>query len=334
MLRNSARIDMISVTPQGNIVGTGDVAQRLMQADFNINALRTNDVLRKDEWKAMDNVLIEISRKRLVAVQLLVERGLSFPIGNGLGTTILEWEQVSDMDAANVSMAGVTEGERDTLEYTLQSMPLPIIHKDFNINIRKLEASRTTGQPLDTAQVAMASTLVAEAVEEMVFLGHATREGSSRIYGLLTETNRNTGSVTANWDTAGTSGANKLTDVLAMINAMQDDHMYGPYGLFVPQTAFLNLQDDFKSESDKTEMARLLEIDSLDFIRPSRDVTAGAVVMVQLTSDVIDEVIGLQPTIVQWDTNGGMTKNFKVMAIMIPRVRSTVTNQSGIAHYS
>lgn len=329
-----AQIDVIQRGSGGNLIGSGPVAMKLLQSGFNINALRTNDVLRKDEWKAMDNVLIEVARKRLVAVNELMTRGLQFPISNGLGTTILEWEDVSDMEPANVSMSGITEGERDTLDFTLNSMPLPIIHKDFNINIRKLEASRTTGQPLDTAQIAMASTLVSEQVESMVFLGHATREGNARIFGITTEGNRNTGSVTANWDTPGTSGANKLTDVLAMIDALQNDNMYGPYGIFVPVVAHNNLQDDFKSESDKTEMERLLQIDGIEFIKASKDVPAGAVLMIQLTKDVIDEVVGLQPTIVQWETHGGFTVNFKVMAIMIPRVRSTQTNQSGVAHFS
>lgn len=327
-------IDIISSTPQGNLIGSGPVAQRLLQANFNINALRTNDVLRKDEWVAMDNVLVEIARKQLVAVNELIARDLRFGIGNGLGTTILEWEDVSDMDPANVSMSGITEGERDTLDFTLNSMPLPIIHKDFNINIRKLEASRTTGQPLDQAQISMASTLVMEQIELMVFLGHATREGNARIFGLTTEPNRNTGSVTANWDTPATTGANKLTDILAMIDQMTTDNMYGPYGIFIPVTAHNNLQDDFKAESDKTEMSRLLEVAGIEFIKPSKDVPAGAVIMVQLTKDVIDEVIGLQPTIVQWESHGGMTVNFKVMAIMIPRVRSTQTNQSGVTHFS
>jgi hypothetical protein len=184
------------------------------------------------------------------------------------------------------------------------------------------------------AQTAMASTLVSEAVESMVFAGHATREGSSRIFGLLTATNRNTGSVTANWDVSTTTGANKLTDVIAMISAAAVDNMYGPFGLFVPQAAYNYLADDYKAESDKTQLQRLLEVPGLEFILPSKDVTAGAIVMVQLTPDVIDEVVGLQPTIVQWETNGGMTVNFKVMAIMIPRVRDTVTGQSGVIHYS
>lgn len=327
-------IDIIRAAPNGGLVGSGPVAERLLAADFNINALRTNAVLRKDEWLQMDETLIEIGRKRLVAVGELMSRGLQHPISNGLGTTILEWEQVSDMDPANVSMSGITEGERDTLEFTLQNMPLPIIHKDFNINIRKLEASRSTGQSLDMAQTAMASILVNEQIESMVFLGHATREGTAQIFGLTTEPNRNTGSVTADWDAGATTGQNKLDDVLSMIDALQIDHMYGPYGMFVPNTAHLELQDDFKANSDKTQMQRLLEVTGLEFIKASTDVPAGAVIMFQLTKDVIDEVVGMQPTIVQWETHGGMTVNFKVMAIMIPRVRSTVTNQSGVAHFS
>ena len=334
MRNTGVQVDTISLNRQGAIVGHGSVAQRLMEADFNINALRTNDVLRKDQWKAIDNVLIEVGRKRLVIVQELVSRGLVHRIGNGLGTTILEWEQVTDMEPADVSMSGITEGERDILEFTLQSMPLPIIHKDFNINIRKLRASQNSGQPLDLAQAEMAATLVMEQIELMVFAGHATRVGASQIYGLQTEPNRNTGSVTNNWDLAGTSGENKLTDTIAMIDALQTDHMYGPYGLWVPQAAHNFLQQDFKSNSDKSTMSRLLETTDLSFIKPSRDVTAGTVVMHQLSRDVLDEVVGLEPTVVQWETNGGMTMNFKVMAIMVPRARSTVTSQSGVVIYS
>ncbi len=161
---NGAQVDLIGVQ-DGQLRSTGDVATRLMQSGFNINALRTNAVLRKDEWSQLDTALIEVARKRLPLVTALVGAGLTFNIGNGLGTTILERDQVSDMEPADVSMSGVTRGEQDTLEYTLQSMPLPIIHKDFTINIRKLEASRTLGQPLDTAQAALAGRLVAESPE-------------------------------------------------------------------------------------------------------------------------------------------------------------------------
>ena len=329
---SGVQIDTISARG-GSLAGSGQVAQRLLEANFNVNALRTNTVLRKDEWEQMDNTLVEIARKRLVATQALMNAGLRHNISNGLGTTILEWEQVTDMEPAEVSMSGVTEGERDRLEFALQGLPLPIIHKDFQINIRALEASRRTGDSLDTAQTAMASRLVVEAIEEMVFVGNATQAATRTIPGLLTHADRNTGSVTGDWDTS-TTGEQMVDDIIAMQTALQADFMFGPYGLFVPNAAYLRMADDFKTNSDKTILQRLLDIPNISWILPSSDVTAGSIVMLQLTKDVFDEVVGMQPTVIEWETNGGMTFNFKVMAIMIPRVRSTITNQSGVCHYS
>jgi uncharacterized linocin/CFP29 family protein len=236
------------------------------------------------------------------------------------------------MDPANVSMSGTTEGQKDILDFTLQSMPLPIIHKDFSINIRKLEASRKSGQPLDLAQAEMAMRLVMEATESMVFNGHATRVGSSVIKGLLNAPSLNVGTTTSDWSTTAT-GDQMVADVLAAMKQLQDDNMYGPYGIFTSQGAFTRMQDDYKAASDKTIYSRLLEIDGISFIKPSKDMAvADSFVMFQLTKDVIDEVIGLQPTVVSWETMGGMTMNFKVMSIMIPRVRATKSGQSGIVY--
>jgi hypothetical protein len=81
-------------------------------------------------------------------------------------------------------------------------------------------------------------------------------------------------------------------------------------------------------------MERVLAIPGLNSVRESKDLTASNVLLVQLTNDVVDEVVGMEPTTVQWDSPGGMIVNFKVMAIMIPRVKADYVNQSGIAHYS
>ncbi len=326
-----AQVDLIGVQG-GQLRSTGDVATRLMQSNFNINALRTNDVLRKDEWSQLDTTLVEVARKRLPLVTALVNAGLSFNIGNGLGTTILEWEQVSDMEPADVSMSGVTRGEQDTLEYLLQSMPLPIIHKDFTINVRKLEASRTLGQPLDTAQAALAGRLVAEETEKMVILGHATRVGAAEIFGLDTVPNSNAVTMTALWDTTSIA-VDYVTDTLAAIAALQADFMYGPYALVVNYTTWNRMQNDYIATdiTGKTIAQRVADIEGLSSMIPSHDVAANTAYVFQLTSDVIDEVIGLQPTTVQWETQGGMQMHFKVMSIMIPRLRFTKTLQSGVA---
>ena len=58
------------------------------------------------------------------------------------------------------------------------------------------------------------------------------------------------------------------------------------------------------------------------------------VIMVQMTSDVVRLVVGLSITTVEWDSDGGLTKNFKVMAIMVPQIRNDQDGNSGVVHAS
>ena len=91
---------------------------------------------------------------------------------------------------------------------------------------------------------------------------------------------------------------------------------------------------DFKTYSDRTILERIMAIPGISAIKETKDLTASNIIMVQMTSDVIDLVSGMQPTTVQWESEGGMVVNFKVMTIMVPRIKFDFVNQSGIVHYS
>lgn len=330
------QIDLIRSNGNG-FSGAGQVAHALLTNGFDHDSLRSCDVLRKDEWEKFDEKVIEVARTRLVGVGDLISRGLTYDVANPLGITRVEWERMSDMEPAEVNMSGVTEGERDRVEFDLDGVPLPIIHKDFSINIRALHASRNLGQPLDTTQATLASRLVSEKIEELLFLGNSQiKMQSSTIKGYKTATNRNTGSLT-NWADAGTTGATIVLEVLEMILALQQDNHYGPYGLYIPIDYYNKLLDDYKAESDKSILTRLMEIPDLEFIKISRNLngsTSGEVIMVELSSEVVDMIDGMQPTMIQWESQGGMKLHFKVMAIMAPRMKYDANSQSGIAHYS
>ena len=317
---------------QGGFVANGSVAARLLANGMNVNSLRTNDVLRKDEWVHYDTAIVEIARERLIGVADLLSRGLRYDLPNALGTTKLEWEKISDMDPADLSMSGVTPGSRDRQTFELESMPIPLVHKDFSINIRTLLASRTTGQSLDVTQAAMASRLVSERIENILFNGATVGGTNGTIYGYLTAPDRNTGAVTATWATA--TGEQIVTDVIRMIDAAVADNMYGPYMLYVPVSIYTKMGNDFKANSDKTIIQRVKEIPGIIDVRPSSRFIAPNVVLVQMTTDVVDMVVGQQPTAIMWDSNGGMTTNFKVMSIMVPRIKSDMQGQSGIVHFS
>lgn len=312
--------------------------------------LRTADVLRKDEWKAFDEALIEEGTLRLRVIAALVAAGLTIPVSNAMGKTILEWERVKDMNPAIVSLSGVDRSEDDRLDFDLDSIPLPITHKDFNLNLRTLAASRERGESLDTMQARVAGRLVAEMLEYMAFNG-GPQFGGKVIYGLLNHPDRNIVDFDSNelWTDAGKDGAGILKDVLNMIKAAENDRFYGPYRLFIPSAYSTPLDEDFKANSDLTIRQRLLQIDRLQGIDTCDQQAANNVSLVQMTRDVVSVVDGENLQSVQWDIEGGFQVRFKAFAIQVPLIRSTsvtkanttysvgasaTTKKSGIVHLS
>lgn len=332
---------------------TGEVASGLAEVDFDVNYLRpyygsdrrayvtqngvavpyfqANATLRKDEWLELDTAIIEEAEERLIGVQDLLSAGLTMNLSDGLGTTSLEWENVDDFSPAEISMDAVTQSNADRPNYELESIPLPIIHKDFNFNLRQLRSSRKRGETLDVTSARLASRQVSETVEDLLFAGTPTYAyAGGTIFGYLTHPDRNTVTLTENWDAAGKTGEEILADVLAMKQASINANFTGPFWLYIPQAYDTTLDDDFKSEVSQTIRQRLMQVEGIDKITVADKLTANTVVLVQHTTDVVRIVNGLPLTTVQWEGNGGMRQNFKVMTIMIPNIRATQGNRSGV----
>jgi uncharacterized linocin/CFP29 family protein len=324
-----ANVDVL----RGNGAGvSGSVAKRLLQSDFNPLALRTNATLRYDEWRAWDQVVMEVSRIRLGAVADLYSMGLVTNLPNALGHTVFSWQRMSDFTGAELTMSGLSRAEKDRMEFDYANLPIPIVHKDFSLNIRELSASRNKGMPLDTIQLSYASKVVAEKIEALLFLGSTALGANNTLYGYTTTTARLTGSVTAAWNTA--SGAQIIGDALTIIAALVAQNQYGPYGVYVSPAAYTHLGDDFKANSDRTILERLLAVPGISFVRSNPHVATGAVIFVNLSKEVVDIINGFQPMVVEWEEAGGMVTNYKVMAIQVPRMRMDYASQKGIAHYS
>jgi len=343
---------------------SGDVASRLMDNNCNPACLRpwmgengksyisvfnksgvlearqvsnVTTTLRKDDWKILDDAIVKAAQPRLKAVADLRAAGLTFTIANGMGKTVLETETRSDVDPAIVSMDGMRESPNDRPVFELGSLPLPIIHKDFSFPLRQVMASRNGGSPLDTTMAEMCGRKVAESAEQLLLGIHATADqyayGGGTIYGYTDFPSRMTRTLTTPTG-ASTDGANALTDVLAMRTQLQGAYHYGPYVLYVSPTWDQFLDDDFKAASDKSIRQRLGEVDGISGIRTLDYLTNYDMIMVQMTSDVVREVIGMDITTVQWETKGGMQLNFKVMAILVPQLRADQNSRTGIVHGS
>jgi uncharacterized linocin/CFP29 family protein len=321
---------------------------RLANSNFAVNELRPfipstpeelkankgmiapNALLRKDEWKELDARVIDVARSRLVAVQDLRSAGLTVPLG-GLGTLLSEYEKLNDMTAADLDMAGVTGGEKDTVAFDLVSVPVPIIHKDYSLNIRRLLSSRNMGNALDTTQAQVAARLVADKIESVLFNGAGITVDGNLIYGYTNHPNRNTGSAAGDWGTI----TNIFTTINSMVADAEADNYFGPYILYVATPQYAEARDVYTDGSGQSAIARSIEaIPELREIKPSSDLAAGSVVLVTMQPDVVDLAIAQEVSNVQWDEQGGMIQNYKVMAAMAPRVKSDSALRSGIVHYT
>ncbi len=309
-----------------------------------VNAGQMNPVtnvttlLRKDEWKLMDRAVLKAARQRLTAWGDLASRN-SFGGFNGMSRTLLEHETMSDPGEALVDMDGLTEGRGDKPLFQLEGLPLPITHSSFWFTARKLAVSRNSGTPIDLTMAEAAGRRVAEMVEEtligtktgMTFGVTADYNNAPTVYGYTNHPDRNTKIDMTAPD--GANGTTILTEWLAVRELLYTDRFYGPYMVYVSDNYDQFLDNEFKTNSGLSLRTRLLQIDNvlgikrLDFLT-----TDDSVLFVQMTSDVARAVNGMGITTVQWDTHGGMKTNFKVMAIMVPQLRSDFNGRCGIAH--
>lgn len=298
----------------------------------NYKEIEVNDAtLRKDEWKQLDTALIGVAESRLNGVQDLINKGLTFNV-NGFGTTVLESEAISDAMEAELSMNGERRGKGDRQEFSTTYLPLPIIHVDYDINERTLQASRNLGNGLDVTQVERAGRRVAEKLESMLFTDTSYTRFGGTIYSYINYPDRNQISLGTNWDESGVTGEDIITDVLSMKQALLDAHFYGPFVLYIPANYETKLDEDYDNTRGNTIRQRIAAISLISEIKVIDTLPSDNVLMVQMTSDVVRLVRGLGITNVEWSSEGGMSHHYKVMTIQVPQIRSDYNGACGIAH--
>lgn len=296
------------------------------------NAVAT---LRRDEWKIIDDAVILSARQRLRVVASLREQGLVYNIPNAMGKTVLETAVMSDITGATISMDPIRKSDSDRPEFDIGLLPLPIIHKDFSFTAREIAVSRNSNTPLDTTMAEMAARKVAEEAEELALGTTGTFSyGGGTIYGLTNYPGRHTATLT-DPTSSGWTPSVFITEVLAMKQASMDDRMFGPWALYLSPSWDQYLDGDYHPEGgDRTLRERLQAIQGIVRIETVDFLTGLQAILVQQTTETIRLVLGMDITTLQWETQGGMQQNFKVMAMMVPQIRGDINGRTGLIHGS
>lgn len=302
---------------------------------LNVNSMQANSTLRRDEWKALDEAVLRIARERVTGINDLRTRNLTLPLANAMGHTVLEYHDMSDPLEAKMSMDGLTRGENARPEFGTNYLPLPIIHADYGINARVLSASRNMGNGIDVSLAEAAARRVVEKLENLLFTNTTYSFGNGTIYSYLNHPRRNTVTLEVQWTGSAITPELIKKDVLAMKQAMLDAKKYGPYVVYIPGNYETVLDEDYdKTTPGTTLRERLLKISGIEEIKVSDHLTDHNVIMVNMTTDTVRLVDGMAPTNVQWDSQGGMVTDYKVMAIQVPQIRADQNGNCGVVHLS
>lgn len=294
----------------------------------------TPATLSYDAYKQFDNTIITVMRERLRAFADIRSAGLTYNLPNGMAHTVLQYQTQGDITGASISMSPARRSEGDRPETDIALFPLPIVHKDFDIDARELLVSRQGNMPLDTSTAALAARKVAEELEKMtVGTVKAFKYAGNYVYGYRTFPQRATKFDMTAPD--GTNGNTIINEILALRQLLIDDNHFGPYTLYVNRQWSQYLDSDFSTaKGNLTLRQRILAIEDIRDVRvldhlPS---TRFEMLLVEMTTETVRAVVGMEVQTVQWESQGGMMRHFKVMCLQVPQLRPDTAGNSGVAH--
>ncbi len=297
----------------------------------NNEAFVSNSFLDKREWAELDRTIFEMVKLRRNAVADVISAGLTKR--TTLAEMLSQFRMASERVRPSVNMDGRSRAVQDRTERVVYSVPVPIIRTDYEIGRRELLASRKLGSPVDTFEAGEAAGAVAEEQERMLFNGDTSIIiGGSGISGYTTLAARDTATAAAYGGGDFGTISNVLPTFLGMLNALAAKRYHGPFNCYIAQTQYHQLLDTFTDGSGQTALARALELPQISSIKASDFLAAGVLVMVQMTSNVVDIVIGMDVENREWESPDGQAMFFAVMAASAPRLKTDYAGNAGIAH--
>jgi hypothetical protein len=332
--------------PNGSIKGMGGApgevdlfTNRLLNSGGDVNKLRTMSVLRENEWREYDTAVTTIARGRYSLVSDMVSAGMRRKLNSPLGHSQIVWDRSGDLEGAQIDMTGESADIKDRMEFAQDSMPVPLIHKGFSLNIRTLIASRKNGQGLDVSHAELATEKVVDMIEQLFLYGQfSAGAGAGTLYGMTRYPYRSTGLLSADWRLPSTTAAQVFNDVSMMVEALESKAQFGPYMLYIPRNYAPVMRKDYDGRTAAgggggSIEKRLMEISQLKGIKTNVFLPNNHVLLMQMTPSTAKMIDGFSPRLIEWSTTP-MVYNFKVLAIQVPQIKRDALDQCGIAHFT
>jgi uncharacterized linocin/CFP29 family protein len=228
-------------------------------------------------------------------------------------------------------MDGRRKGQADQPQYDEIGLPLPIIHKDFEFSARDIAVSRRGGQPLDLTNVEMAAWHVANAVDDQVLGQNDPFEyGGNFVYGYLNWPDALTGEFTAPTDSGWTPDTLR-NEVLGFIATLLRKEKTGPFDILYG-TDWMEFMGRAYNEQDSRSLQSVLvaDLELVNSCSLHTKIPGYKLIIRERSGMTARAVVAMEVQTIAYTSLDGMVKGYKIMCIMVPQLRSTITGQAGI----
>lgn len=288
-----------------------------------------NSILPEDAWKSLEAAVVREQSVPTAAVQHLRDMGLV--IGESPFAVQHEWDIFSEVTAADITIDGEAQDERDLPQTFRKAITVPVVSKTFRNGFRALGAYNSTGRNFRTDLATEAAQVVRESLEDALFNGYGDVKlaTASETYGYLNNPDANTAASGGDWGTAG----NAETTVRNMISQLSADNYDTAVNIYVPTTQYNEIALSYPSvDNNITQLQRILNFPQVANVYEVKEqfLTAGTVLGVAMMRNVVAWVEAMPFTIVEWQSADGMSTFWRVMTIAAPRTTSTYAGRSGI----
>jgi hypothetical protein len=300
--------------------------------DYRVAQYRAGAALPLHAQELFDTKVKEVGLKRRGVVAAL-RKGDTFSIPNWIAVLELVWQKISRSGSARMVMLPSSRGTNALPDFGTDRMPLLCTISDFNFHERLLAASQRSGQPLDTRMISQETTNVFESLENQAIYGAPSGAGTLSAPGLLNANNVNTHEILVAWTDPAVTGLMIYNDVQAMIAIEEANRRFGKYRIGVNTSYNRALDADYKNASSSLTMTirqRLMTIEGVEEIFVADFLPANVIVMWCIDPNVVDYVVGSDPTHISWGGQDPWTSNHAVIACGLVRPLTDYELRSGV----
>lgn len=301
-----------------------------------VQFIRNNSPLPDNAQVLIDTVVEREALASLVIAQDLIAENLTYSLENWMGVTEIYWSADSETGTPVRSMSPVTRRENFKPDRTGFRLPIYCTSMEFSIEPRELAVSARAGAPLDLANVEQGMRRMNEATEDSVIHGATEIQvAGNTVKGLLNAPNANTFTYTGGELLTLKDGPEIVAEVGSMLGKFDDDNMgNGPINWYVPSAFHRYISTtDYKANTSDTILARIQNIEAGGNrnlrVRRLPGMPNTKSVMVQMTSNVIQLIVGQEPVHLSWE-EGPFDVRHVLLSCVVPRLRTNYQGQSGI----